>query len=250
MVKLKTLNLAHCDALRAGALATVLQMPSLTSLDLTMVVGDNWMPNARHPADVQRLDDWILPHGSNLEKLSLVYCSELTDEMMDRLSTITSLTDLNLLNCGQVTDVGYGQLAALTNLRSLALGGCDMGNVGCDTGNGGVCNLTSLSRSLRHLNLCNISQLTANGLSSIASFPALHSLSLERMAGLTDNVLKRMTSLPHLVSFHLGWCRNITHAGMNHFLRHGLSTSLNLKHITIKHITIDENSSLNNTVCA
>jgi hypothetical protein len=71
MVKLKTLNLAHCDALRAGALATVLQMPSLTSLDLTMVVGDNWMPNARHPADVQRLDDWILPHGSNLKRLIL-----------------------------------------------------------------------------------------------------------------------------------------------------------------------------------
>lgn len=112
--RLRALELYGCNRLTDAGLGHLGELLRLTVLSIG--------PSVRGVTDegLRRL----APH-SQLSRLNLSWCEEISDRGLQHLSGISSLTHLDLLGCHAITDEGLSHLLRLPRLTRLNLWRCD-----------------------------------------------------------------------------------------------------------------------------
>ena len=173
------LNLGWCFRLSAKALASLVCLPRLISLDLAHT----------------KLDD---------------------DSLRALASSLTRLRELSLRGCS-ISDVGLCRCRHFSRLESLSLRTCEVGNsvvevlvamprlrdldlAYTELSDAGLCALRPLTR-LTSLSLDSC-RLSASGLTNLAAFPELRTLDLSDVEA-PRFAVEVLASLPHLTSLNL-----------------------------------------------
>ena len=147
----------------------------------------------------------LCPH---LKTLIIENCSQITDQGLEYLQGLPSLTHLRLSKkCDQISDAGLEKLQKLSKLTQLRLGNCR------NITRQGLEYLTSLN-ALNTLELEDGYSIGGTDLEIIAKFPNLRVLHLESFSQITDGDLKALTSLTQLMSLNLTGCSQITDQGL------------------------------------
>ncbi len=150
-----------------------------------------------------------LQYLSKLPSLSSLVLQEsmvITNKGLEYLSKCSSLKHLNLNDCGRlITDKGLEHLSKLDALEELHLAGH------YKITNQGLVHLSKLS-SLKHLDLSKNKSITDEGLSHLKTLP-LESLCLDQCP-ITDNGLKYLADLSHLKQLELRGLKNIGNEGL------------------------------------
>jgi hypothetical protein len=135
-------------------------------------------------------------------------------------SASLNLTTLNLAGCTQVSNNELRVLATLTALTSLNLGYCS------DNGSDNRLRTTWSGRTTGS------TQVSDNGLRALAGLTALTSLNLEACRQVSDDGLLALSSLTALTSLNLKACRQVSDGGLR-ALTASLTalTSLDLSHL-------------------
>ncbi|CAD7701090.1 unnamed protein product [Ostreobium quekettii] len=138
---------------------------------------------------------------------------QVTDDTLEQVGMLTSLTHLDLGHCGQITDGGLAYVSHLTNLQHLSLKACR--NVTDE----GLLHLQGLT-ALSHLNLCQCCGVTDCGVGLLTSLPNLTVLNLSSVffspSNVTDGGLMLVAALTTLTHLDLESCEKITDEGMEH----------------------------------
>lgn len=135
----------------------------------------------------------LVDQSHDLQVLTLLNCSGVTDEALTHIAQHTTLKRL-MVDGAQVTDAGLAKLAALTNLEDLTLG--DLPNV-TDQGLAVLSSLPNLKRLV-----IGGGRFTGSGLSQLAAPEKLEFLSLYGR-GVSDETVPVLARLTNLTSLNL-----------------------------------------------
>ncbi|KAL2629683.1 hypothetical protein R1flu_014369 [Riccia fluitans] len=145
----------------------------------------------------------------SLQLLDLSYCSQIGDLCMVAIAQLAKLETLSLFNCRNITDAGLGCIAAgCKNLRYLNLRWC----LGVsDTG------ISLISNNCKQLETVDLSftEVTAQGLASIAVLQNLKNLFLDSCSGVDDAGLACLQKLQKsLLVLDVARCQDVTDKGL------------------------------------
>lgn len=146
---------------------------------------------------------------TNLVKLNLRYCKQLTGHGLTHIKSLSNVQQLCLAHCDQVSDVGLGHVARLSNLQQLDLAFCKQ------ITNDGLVHLTKLP-DLHELNLKACDQLTDAGLVHLGRMSSLQHLRLSHCESVTSAGLAHLTALINMRVLDLFHCTQVTDAGLVH----------------------------------
>ncbi|KAI5117872.1 hypothetical protein M0805_006574 [Coniferiporia weirii] len=143
-----------------------------------------------------------------LERLTLVNCAELSDDVLSHvLPLCSSLVALDLTNITSCTDRTIILLAqSATKLQGLNLGGCK--NITDE----GVLAIAGHCPLLRRIKLSNVKHITDKAVSALArKCPLLLEIDLHGCPKVTDAAVRDLwTHLTHLRDFRLAQCADLT----------------------------------------
>lgn len=149
-----------------------------------------------------------LSRCTKLERLTLINCVELSDEVMARvLSNFKNLVALDLTNIASCSDNTIKLLAeSATKLQALNLGGCK--NITDE----GVIALAEHCPLLRRVKLSGVKNITNKAVSALAKkCPVLLEIDLHGCLKVTDEAVRDLwLYLPHLRDFRLAQCLELT----------------------------------------
>ncbi|MFG0297217.1 MAG: hypothetical protein ACF8PG_15020 [Maioricimonas sp. JB045] len=162
-----------------------------------------------------------LKNCKGLVAADFMLCSEVSDDSLPVLGTLTHLESLNLSGTS-VTDQGIGSLRRLIRLRHLELAGTPGARMSItDTVTGHLARFSRLQR----LNL-NSTDLTDRGLARLTRLADLRELDLGDT--LVTNVgLGQLKKFEHLERLNLGFCSGLTEEGLHEL------AELPLKHLDL-----------------
>jgi len=151
-------------------------------------------PAGADGADWQELDNGpgyiTIPSGLEVMLKVRGANNAMLAELVRQAASLTGLTGLNLAENRNITDAGLAELTALPGLTILNLSSCS---------------------------------LTSTGLTALQSLTHLRRLDLSYCNRLTDAALKHLRGLPDLVYLDLQGCVKVTHGGVAHLKRRGLT---------------------------
>lgn len=142
---------------------------------------------------------------TNLKQLRLTGCSRITDAGLAHLSKLTKLTDL-CLNDTKITDAGLVHLSKMKSLQSLELGWTK------GISDAGLVHLSDLTE-LIYLGLSK-TQVTDAGLVHLQKLTKLSWIKLALNKGITDKGLPHLIALPGLKLVNLAMTE-VTEAGLD-----------------------------------
>ena len=221
--QVRELNLRRCSApgssaIPRTALASVSALQSLTFLDVS---GANAWSDGVVASVSERLPHlstllmercdcmsdrgaWSLIACTNLTRVSVYACSQITNEGVAALGSLPSLRDLNLARCKHVSDDGLDILAEQrTPLERLVLAWTRR------ITNAGLLSVSQIS-TLVDLELVRLREISSAGLAYLAFLPSLRRLSLEWCDTVEGSDLGKITTLSEL---RLAWCDGISDVG-------------------------------------
>lgn len=149
-----------------------------------------------------------LQRCTKLDRLTLINCSELSDEAISRVVLhCKNLVAIDLTNVKNISDDTIKLLALTTpRLQALNLGGCK--NITDE----GVLALAASCPILRRVKLCNLRHITDKSISALSrKCPLLLEIDLDGCASVTDEAIRDLwLNLPHLRDFRLSQCSGLT----------------------------------------
>ena len=221
--RVRELNLRRCgqpgsSAIPRNALASISALQSLTFLDVSGAAA--WSDGVvASVADrlpllstllMERCDcmsdrgAWSLISCTNLTRVSVYACSQISNEGVAALGSLPSLRDLNLARCKHVNDHGLNILAEQrTPLERLVLAWTR------GITNAGLLSVSQIS-TLVDLELVRLREISSAGLAYLAFLPSLRRLSLEWCDTVEGSDLGKITTLSEL---RLAWCDGISDVG-------------------------------------
>jgi hypothetical protein len=140
----------------------------------------------------------------------MLYSKDLTDEGLQAVAKLESLTSLDLYECQLVTDEGLRAVAELKSLEHLNLAGCSLVT---DEGLRAVAEL----KWLEHLDLGDCSKVTDVGLRHLSGLNQLTHLDLSCCLEVTDVGLRHLSGLNQLTILRLEYCKTSQSAEMELF---------------------------------
>ena len=140
----------------------------------------------------------------NLEEVSLVRCTQLSDADFDYFKNNTKLAKLDLTSCSRLTDAGIAKLKMFKNLKELKLTSCTR--------------LTDKSldhlAALKNLEVLYIDQCrNLKAWDKLKAFPKLREVRVD-YTNIDDAGVKVLAQLPNLKTLSLKYCRQLTPAAL------------------------------------
>ena len=184
-------------------------------------------------------DDSSLQNFAKLQKLRsffLKWNQKITDDGIQQICKVHSLSALTIRSCNQISSVGFAHLASLTNLIELDVSYTQFSDENlqqissnllqlrkiyldhCSTSNNGLKHLENLADNLQILNLGTF-YLSNEGFASISKLINLQELSLIDATISDSGVEKIVSSLPFLISLNLKSCERTSNFCFEHLKR-------------------------------
>jgi hypothetical protein len=139
-----------------------------------------------------QVSPFFIKRLTNVKRLDLLQCHNITDDYLLHLSSLTNLRYLNLNCCREITDEGLVYLARLSKLKKIKLRCCKINGTG----------LVHLNESLKHLELSS-SEIDNNILETISRFKKLKYLVLTHCDNITYQSFIHLKNLLQLESLNL-----------------------------------------------
>jgi hypothetical protein len=195
--KLEVLYLSSEDLTEAAVLEMIIGFPALRVLDLLDCTKISC-------AAIQLL----IRQNSNLEKLSLSFCTQVTDLTVENMDKLTKLESINFQSCGLLTDAAIKPLGS-DSIKVIEIQRCKFSS-------GAVLELVSKCPNLQNFSASFI-QIEANHLQQLGVLcPSLCQLHLSGNLHISDKELTMFAKQlwDSLVSLELGACPLISDHGM------------------------------------
>jgi hypothetical protein len=180
---------------------------------------------------------------TNIENIKFVkkynsFFNNLSNDCIQYLSLINTLTDFELTKCNLINEVGIKYLPSLKLLTSLHLTECKLVNNKC-------LEYISSLKSLQNLNLSKCILIDSEGIHHISSLFSLQSLNLTECIHINNDCLQYISSCKLLQYLNLSGCIQIDNHGIEHLSKLKSLHYLNLKEcLLISSIGLENISSL------
>jgi hypothetical protein len=139
-----------------------------------------------------------------LEELDLTLCMFISDASLEALTGLPKLRRLSLHGCYDITDQGLVALARSQSLEKLILWACEK------LTDRGIESLAKLP-TLRHLELPEFALISDVGLMALSDNAAnLEMLRLDHLSAISDDGIRSLAQLKHLVRLLVQDCQQIT----------------------------------------
>lgn len=158
----------------------------------------------RHKKDLTDLQlQSLITAFPRLQTLELSHCSNITDEGLKLIDRLSDLIKLSLRECTEISDQSLIMLGKMKKLQILDLSSCQ------NITDKGLKSLEQL-KNLITLSLADCILITDEGLQVVENYKKLKTLNLSRCKKITDNGLKPIQKIPELQSLSVLDCKLIT----------------------------------------